>query len=127
MGPTDRYLRVASGYPTHDLLAMARHDMRTRLRSAIQQASQENLRIIVAGGRINHNGYTVSFNIDVQPVQSEGEELLLICFVDEPKHEPKRGGAVKPGDVPRIASLEQELDATKTELQGAIRSLEVSI
>ena len=127
LGPTDRYLRLASGYPTHDLLAMARHDMRTRLRSAIQQASQENLRIIVAGGRINHNGYTVSFNIDVQPVQSEGEELLLICFVDEPKHEPKRGGAVKPGDVPRIASLEQELDATKTELQGAIRSLEVSI
>ena len=127
LGPTDRYLHVASGYPTHDLLAMARHGMRTRLRSAIQQVSQENLRIIIAGGRVNHNGYTVSFNIDVQPVQSEDEELLLICFVDEPKHEPKRGGAVKPGDVPRIASLEQELEATKTELQGAIRSLEVSI
>ena len=128
LGPTDRYLRVASGYPTHDLLAMARHGhaYQAPLGNPAGQPG-ERCAIIVAGGRINHNGYTVSFNIDVQPVQSEGEELLLICFVDEPKHEPKRGGAVKPGDVPRIASLEQELDATKTELQGAIRNLEISI
>ena len=44
LGPTDRYLRVAPGHPTHDLLAMAREGMRTKLRSAIQQASQENAR-----------------------------------------------------------------------------------
>ena len=44
LGPTDRYLRVPSGHPTHDLLAMARQDMRTKLRSAIQQASQGNAR-----------------------------------------------------------------------------------
>jgi two-component system CheB/CheR fusion protein len=127
LGPTDRYLRVASGYPTHDLLAMARPDVRTRLRSVIQQASHENVRIIIAGGRVSHNGYTISFNIDVQPVRNGDEELLLICFVDEPKHEPRRGGAIKSGDVPRIASLEHELQATKAELQGAVRSLEVSI
>ena len=51
LGPTDRYLRVPPGHPTHDLLAMARPDIRTKLRSAIQQATQENLRIVVAGGR----------------------------------------------------------------------------
>ena len=42
LGPTDRYLRVAPGHPTHDLLAMVRPDMRGRIRSAIQRASQEN-------------------------------------------------------------------------------------
>ena len=68
LGPTDRYLRVAPGHPTHDLLAMARQDMRTKLTSAIQQASQENARIVVAGGRMNHDGDAVSFSIDVQPV-----------------------------------------------------------
>ena len=52
LGPTDRYLRVAPGHPTHDLLAMAREGLRTKLRSAIQRASQENARIVVAGGRI---------------------------------------------------------------------------
>jgi two-component system, chemotaxis family, CheB/CheR fusion protein len=127
LGPIDRYLRVASGHPTHNLLAMARHDMRTKLRSAVQQASQENVRIIVGGGRVSHNGYTVSFNIDVQPVLDEDEQLLLICFVDEPKREPKRDSAIKLGDVSGITSLEQELEATKAELRGAIRSLEVSI
>ncbi len=126
LGPTDRYLRVAAGYATHDLLAMARHDMRTKLHSAVEQAARDNVRIIVGGGRIKQNGYTVPFSIDVQPVRRADEELLLICFVDEPRQEPKRSGANKPQDVSRIASLEHELEATKTELQGAIRSLETS-
>ena len=42
LGPTDRYLRVPPGHPTHDLLAMARQDIRIKLRSAIQRATQEN-------------------------------------------------------------------------------------
>ena len=91
LGPTDRYLRVAPGHPTHDLLAMTRQDMRIKLQSAIQQASQENARVVVAGGQTNYNDNKVSFSIDVQPVLSEGEELLFICFVDEPKQEQKAG------------------------------------
>ena len=87
LGPTDRYLRVAPGHPTHDLLAMVRQGMRTKLRSAIQLASQENARIVVAGGRTSHDGNPGSFSIAVQSVLSEGEELLLICFIDEPKQE----------------------------------------
>jgi two-component system CheB/CheR fusion protein len=123
LGPTDRYLRVAPGQPTHDLLAMARESLRTKLRSAIQRAAQENTRVVIAGG---HHGNAVSFSIDVRPVLCEGEELLLICFVDEPKQEQKRRRAVTPRDVPRVAELEQELESTRTELQGAIRSLEIS-
>jgi two-component system CheB/CheR fusion protein len=126
LGPTERYLRVAPGHPTHDLLAMARQDMRTKLRSAIQRALQENMHIVVAGGRTNYNGHALSFGIDVQPVVNEGEELLLICFVDEPKDERKRGRQPTPLDVSRVAELELELEATKTELQGAIRNLEMS-
>ena len=76
---------------------------------------------------MNHDGNRGSFSIDVQPVLSEGEELLLICFVDEPEHErrarpPDYAGATSP----RVAELEQELEATRTELQGAIRNLEIS-
>jgi two-component system, chemotaxis family, CheB/CheR fusion protein len=126
LGPTDRYLRMAPGHPTHDLLAMAREGLRTKLRSAIQQASQENVRVVVPGGRTNSDGNPGSFSIAVQPVLSEGEELLLICFVDEPKHQRRRGPPTTPGDVPRVAELEQELEATRTELQGAIRNLEIS-
>jgi two-component system CheB/CheR fusion protein len=126
LGPTERYLRVPPGHPTHDLLAMVRQDMRTKLRSAIQQASQENTRIAVAGGRTDHNGKVVLFNIDVQPVLNEGEELLLICFVDEPKQEQKQDLPAERRDDALVAELRRELETTKTELQGAIRNLETS-
>ncbi|SDR54284.1 two-component system, chemotaxis family, CheB/CheR fusion protein [Rhizobiales bacterium GAS113] len=126
LGPTDFYLKVAPGHPQHDLLALVREGIRTKLRSAIQLACQENTRIVVAGGRMKRNGDALSFSIAVQPVLSEGEELLLICFVDEPKHGRRRGHPTPPGDVARVAELEQELEATRTELQGAIRNLEIS-
>jgi two-component system CheB/CheR fusion protein len=126
LGPIDRYLQVPSGHPTRDLLAIARQNIRTRLRSAIQRASRENLRIVVAGGRANQDGVMGSFSIAVQPVLSEGEGLLLVCFVDEPAHAQKRGRSATPQDASRVAELEQELEATRTDLMGAIRSLEIS-
>ena len=126
LGPTDRYLRVAPGHPTHDLLAMAHPSMRTKLRSAIQQASQENARRMVTGAQIVHKGHTDSFSIDVQPVLSEGEQLLLICFVDEPKGERKRARSATVPDNVQVAELERELEATKAELEGAILNLESS-
>jgi two-component system CheB/CheR fusion protein len=126
LGPADKYLRVAPGCPTHDLLAMTRGGVRTKLRSAIERAIQEKTRIVIPGGRINENGQSQSFSIAAQPVLSEGEELLLICFVDEPNPPPVR--AVRPSKegVPGAsAELERELEATKKELQGAIRNLEI--
>jgi two-component system CheB/CheR fusion protein len=125
-GPIDRYLRVAPGHPTHNLLAMARQDLRTKLRSAIKRASQENTRVAVVGGQITAGGREVSFNIDVQPVTSEGEQLFLIAFVDETAHPQRPGRPIAPEDIPRIAELEQELEATGAELQSAIRDLEIS-
>jgi len=126
LGPTDRFLRVAPGQPTHDLLAMVRQGARTKLRSAIQQASQDNARITVAGGRMSHDGHPASFSIDVQPVLSDGEKLLLICFIEQPMQEQKQGLPVTARSIPRVADLELELEATKTELRGAIRNLEIS-
>jgi len=126
IGPIDRYLRVAPGHPTHDLLSMADQDIRNKLRSALQQASQQNARIVVPGGRITHNGEANSFSIDVRPTQSDGEELLLVCFVGDQQPRARPVGPIGAADVPRVAELEQELEATRVELQGAIRSLETS-
>ncbi len=126
MGPTDRYLRVAPGNPTHDLLAMAREGMRAKLMSAIERAEQENARVVVAGGHTRDKGGATSFNIDAQPVRVDGETLLLVCFVDEPPRQPRPTGAAGPGDASRVAELEQELETTRAELRGAIRTMEVS-
>jgi two-component system CheB/CheR fusion protein len=126
LGPTDRYLSVAQGHPTQDLLAMAREGLRTKLRSAIQRACQGNAPVVIAGGQISRNGNALSFSIAVQPVLNEGEELLLICFVEEAKHGRRRGHPTTPADVAQVAELRQELEATRTELQSAIRDLEIS-
>ena len=110
----------------HDLLAMAREGMRTKLRSAIQRAIQENTRIVVSGGQIGHDGDARSFSIAVQPILSEGEELLLICFIDEPTQASKKGRRSPLRRRPRVSELEEELEATRTELEGAIHNLEIS-
>lgn len=125
VGPADRYLRVAPGQPTHDILALARKEMRTRLRSALQKARQENKRISVAGGTTG-DGDGGSFRIEAQPVIHEGEELMLVCFIDEPQSKPGMEAEVRLEDVSRVAELEQELESTRTELQGAIHDLEMS-
>lgn len=124
LGPTDRYLRVPAGHPTRDLLAMAHPNIRIKLRSAIQRATQQNLRIVVDGGRASHAAS--AFNIAVHPVLSEGEALLLVCFIDQLMNEQKRGRRATPRDASRVVELEQELEATRTELLNAIRNLEVS-
>lgn len=125
LGPTDRYLRVPPGQPTHDLLAMARPGLRSKLKSAIQRSISEKGRIVVDGQRIRDTSAAL-FSIDVRPVQGDGEELLLVCFVDEPNCEQARGRPAATRRLPRPRALEHELDATRAELQGAIRELETS-
>ncbi len=125
-GPTEDYLRLAAGAPTHDLLSMVREDVRTRLRSAIQQAWKENKKITVAGGRTSRNGEVHAFSIEARPVANGGEELLLVCFVEEREPARRQDRPIPQADVSRVAELEQELESTRAELQSAIRDLERS-
>ena len=68
-GPTDRYLRVAAGEPSRDLLAMAREGLRNKLRAAIRQASREHAHAIATGAQASYGGSSVAVSIEVQPVQ----------------------------------------------------------
>nr|WP_255528962.1 chemotaxis protein CheB [Roseomonas rosulenta] len=126
LGPTDRFLRVPAGAPTQDLLALAPRSVRNKLRAAIQRALQENRSVSQPGGLIRQDGRTLSFSIDVQPVLSEGEKLLLVCFLEDRSSAQPASRIAAPRDVPRVAELELELEATRTELQGAIHNLEIA-
>jgi len=126
VGPTERYLRVAPGEPTHDLLAMVRGDTRTKLRSAMQQAVEAKARVCVPGGQVIQDGHAVPFRIEVQPVSNDGEELLLVCFVEDPGHGARQRRSTDPQDASRVAGLEHDLEAARTELQNAERNLELS-
>ena len=125
-GPVDRYLKVVSGRPVNDVIAMAREGVRAKLRSAVQRALHENARVVIPGGRTKGEAGALSFSIVVMPASREREDLLLVCFVEEPEPQVVGGGSIAPADVPRVVELERELEATKNELQNTIRNLEIS-
>jgi two-component system CheB/CheR fusion protein len=125
-GQTDRYLRVAAGEVTRDLLAMVREGLKTKLRAALHRASETHARAIVTGARVSRDGGSAAVSIAVQPLQSDGEELLLVSFLDEAEREPRAAAPEVPADATRIVQLEQELDILRAELQSVIRDLEAS-
>lgn len=126
LGPIDRYLRMAPGHPTQDILAMARPGVRTKLKSAIERAGVETNRVIVGDVATQRDGHPLSFSISAERVPDHRDGLLLICFIDDLPASHAPGRRVSHDDLPRIAQLERELEITKAELSGAIRDLEVS-
>lgn len=126
MGPTDRYLRVAPGYATLDLLAMATPALRTKLRLAIDKASKTVPRVDGGRSRLTYDGSTIWFSIDVQWLAAEDEDMLLICFVEEADQEARAPSARHRVDATRVAELEHELEATQAELQTSILNQETS-
>jgi two-component system CheB/CheR fusion protein len=123
-GPAENYLRIAPGFPTHELLAILQPSLRIRTKSAITQALASNTRTTVSGGRTIRGDIGMPFIVDVQPVMNEAERLLLICFIDQPARPSEAAAGAH--ELTRVGELERELEATRGELKEAIRSLEVA-
>jgi len=126
-GSADRYLKVASGEDTRDVLAMAREGLRAKLRSAIQRAKEDHAPVTLTRVQVKRNGCSVGVGITVRPIESGGEKLFLISFIDDATPGSRLVGPVESvADVSRIAQLEQELEATRGDLHNAIRDLEIA-
>jgi two-component system, chemotaxis family, CheB/CheR fusion protein len=122
-GPVDRYLKVAAGEASRNLYAMAREGLRGKLRAAIRQAGRQQTPITIGPVRIQRESEAVMVRLSVAPVRSDGEALLLVSFFDEPEQVKSGQDA---GDPAQVAQLEQELDATRTELEVAIHDFETT-
>ena len=126
-GSPDRYLKVTSGDDTRDVLAMAREGLRAKLRSAIHRAKQDHSPVTLTGAQVKRNGCSIGVSITARPVESDGEALLLVSFVDDPAPELRAVGPVESAaDASRVTRLEQELEATREDLQSASRDLEIA-
>ena len=126
-GSIDRYLKVVSGEGTRDVLAMAREGLRTKLRSAVQRAKQDHARVNVTGAQLKRNGSSIGVSITALPVEGENEELFLVSFIDDRIPELSSVRLVESAaDMSRVTQLEQELAATREDLQSAIRDLEMA-
>ena len=127
IGPTERFLRVAPGWPSRDLIDMTPPTLRTKLRAAIHRAGEKRKHTVVGGGSIVHLGAALRFAVDVTPLTHGGEEMMLVCFVEQAEKAARNTTpSSSSDDDPRVIELERELDATRSELHAAIRNLELS-
>lgn len=126
LGPTYHFLRVPPGHPTQDLLAMTPPGLSVKLRAAIQRAHQEKTRITIKGGQIRRDGAPIEFSIALHPITHEGEELMLVCFIDRAQAAIGEEGQAPIAPDGQAGNLALELDHTRAELEAAIRNLELA-
>src|ERR1700730_5647932 len=125
-GPIDRYLKVAAGEASRDLFAMARDGLRMKLRAAIRQSGQQHAGVAVGGAQVDRNGDAVAVIVSVRPLHTEDEEFLLVSFSDEPERKKSTKEGAEAAAPPHAVHREQELAATRKELESAIHDLETT-
>ncbi len=125
IGPTARFLQFASGPASHNLYAITPKSLHSKIRSAIHRAARDDKRFVAHGAKLERDGVESQVVIDVDPISDYNKELFLICFVEEPPA--RRLAPPQPsGNIDAARLLELELEETRSELQDAIRSLEIA-
>ena len=123
-GPIDRYLKLPAGEATQDLLQAAREGLRPAIRTALEKLEHNPEEAVAIAGRVKRNGSGVAVTVGARPMKSEGQGLILLSFQDAPKRE--RAAVEPPADASRLAQLEEDLDATRKDLENAIHDREVT-
>ncbi|MCE5243753.1 MAG: chemotaxis protein CheB [Syntrophobacteraceae bacterium] len=129
-GPVGRYLELPKGEATLNLLSIAREGLRHKLPPAIQKATKTGSQVVLENTQISHEGRLLSVDVTIRPYrESEVANVYAVVFMEKTpagtlvnKRKKIAGKEVDP----RIAELEQELQATRESLQTTIEELEAS-
>ncbi|HEX8271334.1 MAG TPA: chemotaxis protein CheB [Longimicrobiaceae bacterium] len=120
-----RYLHLAGGEPSHNLIDLARGDLRLELRAALHQAFQRGVPTVrsvrVDGNGDGDGGRVVKLRVHPSPAGEGAEKFALVLF--EEQESPEAGGAAPPvaGGAGRgrgVARLEEELRRAKEQLEA---------
>ena len=144
-GQVNRYLKLAPGRASLNILKMAREGLLLDLRNAISRSKKENVVIHKpnvqikngngSGGANGHSESTRLVNFEVVPIRigSLKELYFMVQFQDvivEPAFKVSRRSSTRPQNTQRdaalTAKLEQELAATKEYLQSVIETQEAT-
>ena len=126
-GATDLYLKMPTGLGTLDLLASAREGLRPAIRAAFDKVTRGQEPAVAIAGRVNRNDRSVGVTVRAQLVEKDGQELVLLSFLDAPAKEEEAEAFVGSSvDTARNAQVEQELEATRKELEDAVREREIA-
>lgn len=141
-GNVSRYLKLATGRASLNILKMAREGILLDLRNALSKAKKENAPVHKQRIQFkNENGDSGAasdmrlVDLEVMPVNIGNlkEKYFMIVFRDSPPGAPIRRAAAaqmpkkeSEANSSRIAKLEQELSATKEYLQAVIETQEAT-
>lgn len=84
-GPTSRYLEQPSGSPSQDLLVLAKHELRAKLRIALRHVTEENKRVVIDDIQILRESGRLGVKVVLRPVTVPhiNEAMILITFEDQ--------------------------------------------
>jgi two-component system CheB/CheR fusion protein len=123
------YLQLGGGEPSHNLLKVARRELRLELRTALFQAVQKRTNVQTRGIEVKNGHGTETVSIIVRPVLRESDSasgFVLIIF--QKLETAQNDGETKTEvltDEPIAAQLEEELTQLKTQLRVTIEQYEV--
>jgi len=131
-GRTDRFLELAEGKISVNILEMARSGLKSALAAAIRKVAIHKKKVIHPGLRVEHNGGHLFLDVSVKPIleHSDIQGLMLVVFEETAK--PSKNGERKPPPATRkpngrlAEEFERELQYTKENLQTTIEELETS-
>jgi two-component system CheB/CheR fusion protein len=132
-GSTSRYLEQPSGSPSHDLLVLAKHELRGKLRLAIRRVTEEKKRVVIDDVQILKDHGRVGLNISLRPLKIPqiNEPLILITFEDHRETElnpeiqkNQQSPKQQASDSSLIQQMETELHITREDLQSNIEEWE---
>ncbi|WP_075213941.1 chemotaxis protein CheB [Mongoliimonas terrestris] len=122
-GSIGAYLEPPPGEPSRDILAMARHGLRAKLRSGVRDAIKEK-RTVEFRVRIRQTHGEQAVAVTVAPLPDPSEPLLLVSFRDLDTVQ----GHPAPADEGDISlahqAFEDELGAARAELRDTIDEFE---
>ncbi|HTL09226.1 MAG TPA: PAS domain S-box protein, partial [Chitinophagaceae bacterium] len=121
-----RYLSIAGGEPSQNLLKLIRPELRLELRAALYQAVQRKSAVELRSLKVSlENTEAETINLHVKPVLREDDiarGFILVVF--EPTKARAEEQIVLSADEPVARQLEEQLIRLKTQLRNSIEQYE---
>jgi len=131
-GDTGRYLRLAPGKASLNIVETAREGLQMDLRSAVHSAAIQKKQMTCRGLQVKTNGGSLGVDLTVRPLTDTGVAagLLLVCFQDSGLPQKAKAALGKTdaeqAKPERVHELEQELAYTRENLQATFEEMQAT-
>jgi two-component system CheB/CheR fusion protein len=122
-----RFLQLAGGEPSRNLLRTVQADLRIDLRAALYQAAQQGQEVTLPPLPLQVAGGSVIAAVRVVPFSEAGETLFLVLFdVQAPGGETAEAHAARLAADPLARHLDAEIERLKSHLRETVEQYEAS-